>query len=306
MTGTVYKTTGIWNLVKTGDGTFSEARLRGKMKTDEFTSTNPVAVGDIVLLENDELGNVMITDIQPRKNYIIRQAPQNKNIQHIIAANIDQSILLASLRNPRTSPGFIDRFLVAGEAFHVPSILVFNKKDLYTEKDHQLFDKVRKIYTNIHYPVMLVSVLENKGLKLLQNILRGKRTLVSGQSGVGKSSLINLLMPELDIKTQNISGWSGKGLHTTTFSEMYDFPFEGSIIDTPGIREFALMDIEPVELSHYFVEMKPLIGKCRFNNCLHTEEPDCAIKNAAAEGKINMDRYISYLNILATIDTKKW
>jgi len=304
--GTVYRSTGSWYIVKTEDGSFIEARLRGKMKTDDFTSTNPVAVGDQVLLEKDEQGDIMITDIQTRKNYIIRQSPQNKNMQHIMAANIDQSLLMASIRNPKTSTGFIDRFLVASEAFHVPAILVFNKKDLYQEKDIRQYDKIKSMYQKAGYPVMLVSVTENKGLRILKNVLRGKRTLVSGHSGVGKSSLINLLLPDLAIKTQDVSGWSGKGLHTTTFTEMYDLPFGGSIVDTPGMREFALMDIEPVELSHYFTEMKPLIGQCRFNNCLHNEEPDCAIKNAAAEGKINIDRYISYLNILDSIEKKKY
>lgn len=306
MKGTVYRSTGSWYIVKTEDGSFIEARLRGKMKTDDFTSTNPVAVGDQVLLEKDEQGDIMITDIQTRKNYIIRQSPQNKNMQHIMAANIDQSLLMASIRNPKTSTGFIDRFLVASEAFHVPAILVFNKKDLYQEKDIRQYDKIKSMYQKAGYPVMLVSVTENKGLRILKNVLRGKRTLVSGHSGVGKSSLINLLLPGLAIKTQDVSGWSGKGLHTTTFTEMYDLPFGGSIVDTPGMREFALMDIEPVELSHYFTEMKPLIGQCRFNNCLHNEEPDCAIKNAAAEGKINIDRYISYLNILDSIEKKKY
>jgi len=304
--GTVYRSTGSWYIVKTEDGSFIEARLRGKMKTDDFTSTNPVAVGDQVLLEKDEQGDIMITDIQTRKNYIIRQSPQNKNMQHIMAANIDQSLLMASIRNPKTSTGFIDRFLVASEAFHVPAILVFNKKDLYQEKDIRQYDKIKSMYQKAGYPVMLVSVTENKGLRILKNVFRGKRTLVSGHSGVGKSSLINLLLPDLAIKTQDVSGWSGKGLHTTTFTEMYDLPFGGSIVDTPGMREFALMDIEPVELSHYFTEMKPLIGQCRFNNCLHNEEPDCAIKNAAAEGKINIDRYISYLNILDSIEKKKY
>ncbi|MBN9352272.1 MAG: ribosome small subunit-dependent GTPase A [Chitinophagaceae bacterium] len=306
MKGTVYRSTGSWYIVKTEDGSFIEARLRGKMKTDDFTSTNPVAVGDQVLLEKDEQGDIMITDIQTRKNYIIRQSPQNKNMQHIMAANIDQSLLMASIRNPKTSTGFIDRFLVASEAFHVPAILVFNKKDLYQEKDIRQYDKIKSMYQKAGYPVMLVSVTENKGLRILKNVLRGKRTLVSGHSGVGKSSLINLLLPDLAIKTQDVSGWSGKGLHTTTFTEMYDLPFGGSIVDTPGMREFALMDIEPVELSHYFTEMKPLIGQCRFNNCLHNEEPDCTIKNAAAEGKINIDRYISYLNILDSIEKKKY
>ncbi len=306
MKGTVYKSTGSWYKVKTDEGGGEEARIRGKLKTDNFTSTNPVSVGDRVSMEKDENGDTMITEIQPRKNYIIRQSPQNKNLQHIIASNIDQSILLASLRSPRTSTGFIDRFLVASEAYHVPAILIFNKSDLYHEKDMKRFEEIRNMYENIGYPVMLVSVTENKGIRPLLDILPNKQTLISGHSGVGKSSLINAILPDMSIKTKDVSGWSGKGVHTTTFAEMYDLPAGGSIIDTPGMREFAVMGIEPVELSHYFSDMKPLIGKCRFNNCLHTEEPDCAVKNAVAEGTIEVDRYISYLNILDSIQKKKW
>lgn len=306
MKAVVYKSTGSWYRVRKEDDSFADARIRGRLKTDDITSTNPVAVGDIVMLHKDDSGDLMITEIIDRKNYMIRQAPQNKNLRHIIAANLDQSILMASLKNPRTSTGFIDRFLVAAEAYRVPAIIVFNKSDLYKEKELKKFEEIEEMYTSIGYTVMLLSMHTGEGFDELQDLLRDRQTLISGHSGVGKSSLINLFLKDHEIKTQDVSGWSGKGLHTTTFAEMYDLSFGGRIIDTPGVREFALVDIEPVELSHYFAEMKPFIGECRFNNCLHTEEPGCAIREAVDKGGIDVERYISYLNILATIDEKKW
>lgn len=306
MKAVVYKSTGSWYRVKTQNGELKEARIRGRFKTDEITSTNPVAVGDEVTITEDESGDVMITEIAPRKNYIIRQSPQNKNLQHIIAANLDQAILMASLKNPRTSTGFIDRFLVACEAFHVPAVLVFNKTDLHREKDNREFQRIKKLYETMRYPVVSTSLKDKSGIELFETILKGKQSLISGHSGVGKSTLINFILPDAGIKTQDVSGWSGKGVHTTTFAEMYDLPFGGTVIDTPGMREFAVLEVEPVELSHYFAEMRPLIGQCRFNNCLHTEEPDCAVKDAVASGTIDTGRYISYLNILGTIEEKKW
>lgn len=302
MKATVYKSTGSWYKVKTGDGKFYDARIRGRLKTDDFTSTNPVAVGDWVTISIDDGGDVMITEVADRKNYIVRRSPQNKNLQHIIAANLDQSILIASLRNPKTSTGFIDRFLAVSEAFHVPATIAFNKSDLYRVKEKKEYERIRSMYETIGYRVLTMSVQTGEGLENFNEILKDKQTLISGHSGVGKSSLINLFITGQEIKTQEVSGWSGKGLHTTTFAEMYDLPSGGCVIDTPGVREFALMDVEPVELSHYFAEMKPLIGQCRFNNCLHKEEPDCAIKNAVSEGTIDVERYISYLNILDSME----
>lgn len=306
MKAVVYKSTGSWYRVKTENKDFKDARIRGRFKTEDITSTNPVAVGDEVTISKEGSGDFMITDIAPRKNYIIRQSPQNKNLQHIIAANLDQAVLMASLRNPRTSTGFIDRFLVACEAFHVPAVLVFNKSDLYREKDIKEFQRLKTLYESMNYTVISTSLQTQSGLEDFEKALKGKRSLVSGHSGVGKSSIINFVLPDLEIKTQDVSGWSGKGMHTTTFAEMYDLPFGGSVIDTPGMREFAVLEVTPVELSHYFAEMRPLIGGCRFNNCLHTEEPDCAIKEGVAAGSIDAGRYISYLNILSSIEEKKW
>ena len=308
MNALVYKSTGSWYVVKNEDGEFFNARIKGKFKIDNITSTNPVAVGDVVEVnrEDTEEGAVVIKAIEERKNYITRQSPHNKHQHHIIASNLDQSLLFATLKNPKTSQGFIDRFLVASEAYHVPAIIVFNKSDLYKKKEQEKFEELKFIYERNGYKVLLMSLDQRTGIDEVKNLLKNKITLLSGHSGVGKSSFINIVFPELLLKTQNVSGWSGKGLHTTTFAEMFDLPGGGKIIDTPGLREFALMEIEKNELSHYFPEMKALINECRFNNCMHIDEPECAVKLAIEEGKIAADRYVSYLNILGTIDTKKW
>ncbi len=308
MNALVYKSTGSWYVVKNEKGEFLDARIKGKFKIDNITSTNPVAVGDVVDIEQQdtEEGAVIINSIGERKNYITRQSPHNKHQHHIIASNLDQSILFATLKDPKTSQGFIDRFLVASEAYHVPAIIVFNKSDLYKRKEVEKFDELKFIYERNAYKVLLMSLEQRAGIDEVKSLLKNKITLLSGHSGVGKSSFINIVFPELLLKTQNVSDWSGKGLHTTTFAEMFDLPGGGKIIDTPGLREFALMDIEKNELSHYFPEMKSLVNKCKFNNCMHIDEPGCAVKLAIEEGKISANRYVSYLNILGTIDTKKW
>jgi ribosome biogenesis GTPase len=304
----VYKSTGSWYLIKNETGEIFKARIKGKFKIDNITSTNPIAVGDMVDADKEDIAeeSYVINNIYPRKNYITRQSPHNKHLHHIVASNLDQSVLLATLKDPKTSSGFIDRFLVASEAYHVPAIIVFNKSDLYKTKEKEKFEELKSVYENIGYRVLLMSINDNTGVKEVHELLKDKITLISGHSGVGKSSFINSIFPGQLIKTQDVSGWSGKGLHTTTFAEMFDLPFGGKIIDTPGMREFALMDIEEHELSHYFPEMKALINECRFNNCIHIEEPGCAVKKAVEEGRISSERYISYLNILSSIDTKKW
>ncbi|MEP6948584.1 MAG: ribosome small subunit-dependent GTPase A [Ginsengibacter sp.] len=308
MNAIVYKSTGSWYIVKNENGEFYNARIKGKFKIDNITSTNPVAVGDKVDVDKEDIEeeSVVITNIYPRGNYLTRQSPHNKHQHHIIASNLDQSLLFATLKDPKTSQGFIDRFLVASEAYHVPAIIVFNKNDLYKKKEMEKLEELTHIYEANGYRILSMSLEQNVGVEEVKELLKNKVTLLSGHSGVGKSSFINIVFPELTLKTQDVSGWSGKGLHTTTFAEMYDLPFGGKIIDTPGLREFALMDIEKNELSHYFPEMKALINKCRFNNCMHIEEPGCAVKQAVEEGEISADRYISYLNILGSIDTKKW
>ncbi|HEU5053942.1 MAG TPA: ribosome small subunit-dependent GTPase A [Hanamia sp.] len=307
MQALVYKSTGSWYVVKNEKGEELNVRIKGKFKIDDITSTNPIAVGDIVDIDREEGDeSIVITKIHERKNYITRQSPHNKHMHHIVAANLDQSILLATLKEPKTSTGFIDRFLVASEAYHVPAIIVFNKTDLYKAKEKEKLEKIKEMYEDIAYPVYSMSVTNAEGVDAVKELLKGKITLLSGHSGVGKSSFINTIFPGNIIKTQEVSGWSGKGLHTTTFAEMFDLPFGGKIIDTPGMREFAMMDIEPHELSHYFPGMKALIHHCKFNNCMHIEEPGCAVKKAVEENKIAAERYISYLNILGTIDNKKW
>lgn len=309
MKGLVYKSTGSWYIVKDDKGRVHNARIKGVFKIDEdITSTNPISVGDEVEMEvEDEAeGSAIITEIHERRNYINRQSPRHKRQQHIIAANLDQSLLVVTLKEPRTSQGFIDRFLVASEMYHVPSLIVFNKADIYKSKEMEKYEAWSSMYGHIGYKTMLVSANNGEGLEELKDLLKNKITLVSGHSGVGKSSLLNALLPELQIRTQEVSGWSGKGLHTTTFAEMFDLPFGGKLIDTPGMREFGLVDISRQELSHYFPEMRERLNNCQFNNCLHINEPGCAIKEAVARGEIHEDRYVSYFNILDSIDEKNY
>lgn len=308
MKALVYKSTGSWYVVKGDDGSLYNARMKGKFKLDGITSTNPVTVGDEIdiAIEEGEEQSALITHIYDRRNYINRQSPAHKYQHHIIAANIDQTLLICTLREPRTSQGFTDRFLVAAEAYHIPAVLVFNKSDLHRDKEKLQFEERKAMYEAIGYTVILMSVEKNEGIKDIQQILQHKTSLISGHSGVGKSSFINAVMPSFALKTQEVSGWSGKGLHTTTFAEMFDLPFGGRIIDTPGIREFGLVDISKQELSHYFPEMRNVISDCQFNNCLHINEPGCAVKVAVEEGRINMERYLSYYNILDSIKDKEY
>lgn len=308
MTGIVYKSTGSWYSVKDEEGRFWNARIKGVFKLDEITSTNPIAVGDRVDAEKENEGEstVTITKIHDRKNYINRQSPRSKYQHHIVAANLDQSLLLATIKDPRTSQGFIDRFLVACEMYHVPAIVVFNKTDLYKEKDWDTYHRLSEVYASVGYKVFPISIKEGKGLEEIKDTLKDKVTLVSGHSGVGKSTFINAIMPGTNIRTQDVSGWSGKGQHTTTFAEMYDLPFNGKIIDTPGMREFGLVGVEKEELSGYFPEMRQRLNNCQFNNCQHMNEPGCAIKDAVIEGRIDEDRYVSYVNILESLNEEKW
>ncbi len=307
MQAIVYKSTGSWYIVRNSEGRVFKSRIKGKFKIDGITSTNPIAVGDIVEIENeDQEESTVITEIFERKNYINRVSPHNKNQQHIIAANLDQSLLFATLKDPKTSLGFIDRFLVISEAYHLPAIIVFNKTDLFGKKENEKLALIREIYEPIGYKIMQMSIEDFTGVDKVKELLKDKTTLLSGHSGVGKSTFINYIFPELGIKTQDVSGWSGKGLHTTTFAEMFDLPFGGKIIDTPGIREMGLVDIPKNELAHYFPEMRSVMNDCQFNNCIHLEEPGCAVKEAVNSGSIHAERYISYLNIRDTIQEKSY
>lgn len=308
MKAIVYKSTGSWYTVKDEKGQWHNARIKGVFKIDDITSTNPIAVGDEVDIdvEDENENTAIITKIHTRKNYINRQSPRVKHQHHIVAANIDQCLLVATLKEPKTSQGFIDRFLVATEMYHVPAGIVFNKSDLYKKKEQDKFEQWKQMYEAIGYKVFLVSVKNREGIDEVQKELENKITLFSGHSGVGKSSLLNTILPSLQLKTQDVSGWSGKGMHTTTFAEMYDLPFNGAIIDTPGMREFGLVDVSRQELSHYFPEMRNRLNDCQFNNCQHINEPGCAIKNAVIDGAIFEDRYVSYVNILESISDKNY
>ena len=308
MQATVYKSTGSWYILKDEAGKFWNARMKGVMKLDDITSTNPVAVGDEVVadIENDKDGTAIITEIKNRNNYINRQSPRHKYQHHIVAANLDQSMLVATIKEPRTSQGFIDRFLVASEMYHVTPFIVFNKSDLYKTKELEKYEQWKAMYEAIGYNVFLISAEKKEGVEDVLKLLQNKTTLISGHSGVGKSSFLNVVFPDIHLKTQDVSGWSGKGQHTTTFAEMFDLPYGGRIIDTPGMREFGLVDIEKQEVSHYFPEMRDRLNGCQYNNCLHVNEPDCAIKDAVAKGEVHEDRYVSYVNIMESIEQKSY
>lgn len=308
MKAIVYKSTGSWYILKDESGKTWNGRIKGVLKLEDITSTNPVAVGDWVEAEaeNEDGATAVISEILPRHNYINRQSPRHKHQHHIVAANLDQSMLIATLKEPRTSQGFIDRFLVAAEMYHVPAVIVFNKSDLYKNKELEKYEQWKQMYEAIGYKVLLVSAEKNEGIEELRILLQEKTTLISGHSGVGKSSLLNVIMPGIELKTGDISGWSGKGQHTTTFAEMFDLPGGGRIIDTPGMREFGLVDIEKQELSHYFPEMRERLNNCQFNNCLHYNEPGCAVKEAVVKEEIKEDRYISYLGILDSVEEKSY
>ena len=323
MKAIVYKSTGSWYILKDETGQWWNARIKGVMKLDYITSTNPIAVGDVVEMEPEESSGLsainqdrkentaIISEIYDRRNYINRQSPRAKYQHHIIAANLDQTLMIATLKEPRTSQGFIDRFLVAAEMYHVPAVIVFNKADLHKKKEQEKFEGWKQMYETVGYKILLMSIKEKTGMDELTTLLKNKTTLISGHSGVGKSAFINTIIPELELKTQDVSGWSGKGLHTTTFAEMFDLPPDkhrdgGKIIDTPGMREFGLVDLPRQELSHYYPEMREILAHCQFNNCLHINEPDCAIKKAVIEGLIHEDRYVSYVNILDSIEDKAY
>jgi ribosome biogenesis GTPase len=301
MTGTVYKSTGSWYTVKSEQGDFMECRIKGKFRMKGIKSTNPIAVGDIVDYEIDETSDArtgLIHHIHDRVNYIVRKSVNLSKQLHIIASNIDRVFLLVTINNPPTTTSFIDRFLVTAEAYGIEAIIVFNKIDTYDEEmlDEQLF--LQYIYEQIGYTCVRVSSTEKKGLDKLRELMIGKVSMFSGHSGVGKSTLVNALEPSLHLKTKGISEQSKQGQHTTTFAEMYDLSFDARIIDTPGIKGFGIVDMEKEEVSGYFPEFFRLQDKCKFNNCLHKEEPGCAVKEALENDEVAWSRYRSYLQIL--------
>jgi len=304
--GTVIKSTGSWYSVLDEHDNRYECRLRGKFKISGIKSTNPIAVGDIVFVQVDG-GNdsAMITAIADRRNYIIRKATNLSKQTHIIATNLDQAIIIATLAEPRTSTGFVDRFLVTCEAYSISAVIVFNKIDLYDEEHLAVFQQLGETYTKIGYAVLGVSAKTRQNLTQFEQILSNKTTLLGGHSGVGKSTLINAIVPGLNLKVQSVSQAHLKGRHTTTFAEMFKLSNSTFIIDTPGIKEFGLADFEPWELSHYFPEMRALFNHCRYDNCTHFNEPDCQVKEAVGNGIINSWRYQNYLAMLLDNETRK-
>jgi ribosome biogenesis GTPase len=304
MRALIYKSTGSWYIAKNAAGKTFNARIKGIFKIDNISSTNPIAVGDEVEMdiEDVEEESAMIHEILPRKNYVARISPHNKRMHHIVASNLDQCVLFATLRDPKTSQGFIDRFLVACESYHIPAVIVFNKADIYRKKEMVVFEELKAVYEAIGYKVILASVQENIGVNEIKALLKDKTSLLSGHSGVGKSTFINAVFPDFNLRTAEVSGWSGKGMHTTTFAEMFDLDFGGRIIDTPGLREFGIVDVPKQELSHYFPEMRDLINNCQFNNCMHINEPGCAIKAAVNSGEVSIERYVSYCTILEKME----
>ncbi|MCB0738657.1 MAG: ribosome small subunit-dependent GTPase A [Bacteroidetes bacterium] len=293
--GLVLKSTGSWYQVLAQNGELVELRLKGKIRLKGLKSTNPIAVGDYVLYDPETF---TIADIEPRKNYLIRRSNNLSKYSHIIAANLDLAIVVASFKEPRTSQGFIDRFLLTCDAYDVPAIVLLNKIDLLEEEELLDAADFLGMYEEAGYPVHNISAKTYDEWEWFEELLKDKTVLISGHSGVGKSTIINKLIPEVEIKTGDISEVNYKGKHTTTFAEMHVYAPNSYIIDTPGIKDFGLVNMEKQEISHYFREMAPLIADCKFSNCLHVEEPGCAVREAAEQGGIDPNRYFSYLNII--------
>ena len=302
MKGIITKSTGSWYNVRLEDGNYVQARVKGKLRLVDRRTTNPVNIGDRVLIEMEE-GDSVISEVLPRENYIIRQSSRHRTAEHIIACNLDQAILMATISQPRTSSGFIDRFLVTATAYHIPSVIIFNKLDLYKEKERRILDEMKKIYKNAEYRVVITSAETGEGVEEVQELMKNKTSLLAGHSGVGKSTLINKIVPEMNLKVGELSGYHEKGKHTTTFAEMFELPFGGFIIDTPGIKEFGILDFEESEVSHYFPEMEKRLHDCRFNNCLHINEPGCAVKDGVEKGEVAISRYENYLSIIHELKT---
>lgn len=305
MKGLIIKSTGSWYGVLTDEDKTINCRIKGKFRTLDIKTTNPIAVGDHVDIElepDQETG--LITFLHPRKNYIIRKSINLSKQAQIIAANLDQAFLIVTLASPRTSLGFIDRFLVTAEAYDIPAKLIFNKLDLFSEEGLEILEEYQSIYEKAGYPCYSVSAIKETNLDQIRDLLKDKVTLVSGHSGVGKSTLINALLPGQELKTGEISDWSDKGKHTTTFAEMFQLPFGGYLIDTPGIRELGVFDIEKQELGRLFPEIRKLMSNCRFHNCRHINEPGCAVLNALENGELESSRYDSYLSIYNDNNTR--
>lgn len=303
MIGRVLKSTGSWYEVMLDSGSIIECRTRGKLRLEGFETTNPVAVGDIVDTDAKDKNSCQITGIHPRKNYIIRKSVKKKGQSHIIAANMDQAALVVTMSFPRTSTGFIDRYLITAEAYDIPQMLIFNKIDLLKKKEQEKMEYYISVYSDIGIKCIKTSAHTHEGIEELKDSLSNKITLISGHSGVGKSSLLNILSPGIDQEVKEISNWTEKGMHTTTFAEMFALDKNSFVIDTPGIKELGLVEMEPEEISDYFPEMRAVSENCKFNNCTHTHEPGCAVKEAFEKGKIAEFRYANYLGMLEDDDS---
>lgn len=304
--GLVIKNTGSWYLVKTDDSRLIECKIKGNFRLKGIRSTNPIAVGDRVVITINAEGTAFITEIKDRKNYIIRRASNLSKQSHIIAANLDQCMLVVTVNYPETSTTFIDRFLASAEAYRVPVCLVFNKTDCYSEDEKRYLDGLVNLYTHIGYPCYQVSAINGTGMNEIKNALKGKVTLFSGHSGVGKSTLINAILPEQRLKTGEISTAHNKGMHTTTFSEMFEVEGDGYIIDTPGIKGFGTFDMKDEEVGHYFKEIFAISANCKYGNCTHRHEPGCAVREAVEKHYISESRYASYLNMLEDKEEGKY
>ena len=305
MKGRILKSTGSWYLVRTEEGHIISCRTRGKLRLEGSRETNPVAVGDLVLFDPEGQEGV-ITEILPRRNHIVRQAARKSAQTQVLAANVDQALLVITVSQPRTSDGFIDRFLVTCQAFDIPQAMLINKKDLWSDEDYETAENWKAIYTNLGIPVIITSLINEDHRQEIKKLLENKTTLVAGHSGTGKSTLINLILPVASQQTGEISTFSEKGVHTTTFAEMFTGDNDLNIIDTPGIKEWGLAGFEPQELSGFFPEMEPLRKDCRFGgSCLHVEEPSCAVFAAVENGSIALSRYASYLSMVAGEDNRK-
>lgn len=307
MKGLVIKNTGSWVTVRLDDGNTVNCKMRGVLRLKGLRCTNPVAVGDRVQVEDKGGDAPVVGDIEPRRNYIIRRSSNLSKEFQIIAANLDQAVLVATLTNPETSTTFIDRFLATAEAYQVPAVLAFNKIDLLdTDEWRSRLDELKTLYESIGYPVITMSAATGEGADALRVQLAGKMSLLSGNSGVGKSSIINLLVPDAHVRVGDVSHTHHKGMHTTTFSELLDLPGGGAIIDTPGVKAFGTIDFERAEVAHYFPEIFRISDDCRFNNCTHTHEPGCAVLEAVEQGKIAPSRFTSYLSILEEDPNNKY
>lgn len=306
--GTVIKSTGSWYLVRTSDGTVVPCRITGKFRLDGLKVTNPVAVGDYVkYLEEDQEELIgTIKEIDNRINYVVRQSPRKKHNVHLIASNVDQAILIITIRSPKLKQGFIDRFLIMTEPYNIPVTIVFNKLDLYDEEDMMIFRFFKKLYEKIGYHVLGTSVVNGEGLESLKERLVNKTSLISGQSGVGKSSIVNALNDGLDLATQDLSDYTGKGQHTTTFAEMLNLFNGAKIIDTPGIKTLAFNHLEVMDVAHNFKEFFEKSTECKFGDCTHRNEPKCAVKEAIESGEISNLRYQNYLQIISEIEDQNY